>query len=221
MMTEVIEVTTELGPGALHLDAATQPRGVVLLGHGAGGSIVGVDLVAIATLLPDYGFTVLRYVQPWKVAGRKMTARPAQLDVGWLPAAEAAKKACPGVPLIVGGHSAGARVACRTAQQTGASGVLALSFPLHPPGKPESSRAEELLNAGLDTLVIQGERDTFGTADEVAAAITNQPHITLRRVPTAGHDLKLLKSASISTSDWWAHEVEQLASGWLGERVAQ
>src|SRR5699024_5343942 len=116
--------------------------------------------------------TVVRYEQPWRVAGRKIAPRPAALDAGWLAATEQVAALAGRLPLIVGGRSAGARVACRTADTVGAAGVVCLAFPLHPPGRPERTRVAELLQATVPVLVLQGERDTFGTADDVRASIT-------------------------------------------------
>ena len=145
------------------------------MGHGAGGGLDGVDLVALAEHLPSHGITVARFDQPWHVAGRKIATRPPTLDAAWLAGAEhlvaGDALGLAGLPVFAAGHSAGARVACRTAAQVGAAGVVALSFPLHPPGKPERSRIAELLTPTVPVLVIQGDRDPFGSADEVRAAV--------------------------------------------------
>lgn len=145
---------------------ARKRRAVLALGHGAGGGIQAADLQALAAALPPEGVEVVLVEQPWRVADKKIAPAPKTLDAGWLPVAEALRKKARKTPFLVGGRSAGARVACRTALETGAAGVVALAFPLHPPGKPEKSRAEELLGTGLPTLVVQGGADTFGTAAE-------------------------------------------------------
>ncbi|WP_042387571.1 alpha/beta hydrolase family protein [Streptacidiphilus melanogenes] len=146
-----------------HRDRASD--GVLLLGHGAGGGIESPDLQAIASGL---GFLSVALVeQPWRVAGKRIAPAPKTLDAGWLPVvAHVRAEVGDSAPLFVGGRSAGARVACRTGAATGAAGVIALAFPLHPPGKPERSRAEELLQTDLPTLVVQGARDAFGTPAE-------------------------------------------------------
>ncbi len=146
-------------------------RALLVLGHGAGGGVEAADLRALAAALPAAGVEVALAEQPWRVAGRRLAPAPKTLDAGWVPVVEklranAARGAKGGVPVLVGGRSAGARVACRTGADTGAAGVLALAFPLHPPGRPEKSRAEELLGTGLPTLVVQGATDPFGTAAE-------------------------------------------------------
>lgn len=139
-------------------------RALLVLGHGAGGGIEAADLQALAAALPASGVEVALAEQPWRVAGRRLATAPKTLDVGWLPVIEAVADGS--VPLVVGGRSAGARVACRTGQAAGAAGVVALAFPLHPPGKPDRSRAAELLDTGLPTLVVQGATDPFGTPAE-------------------------------------------------------
>ncbi|MFF7590120.1 alpha/beta family hydrolase [Kitasatospora purpeofusca] len=153
-------VPTPAGDARITLHPAAAPRAVMALGHGAGGGIEARDLAALAAALPVRGVSVALVEQPWRVAGKKVAPAPRTLDTGWTPVAE--RLAAAGPPLVVGGRSAGARVACRTGAATGAAGVLALAFPLHPPGKPERSRAEELLGTGLPTLVVQGAADPFG-----------------------------------------------------------
>jgi predicted alpha/beta-hydrolase family hydrolase len=173
--TSVREIDTPVGMARAHLTRPDRPAGALVLGHGAGGGIEAPDLVAMTSLTDD-GWLVVRVEQPWRVAGRRIATPPAQLDTAWLAvlgALTTGRGRLPG-PLVVGGRSAGARVACRTAAEVGASAVLALSFPLHPPGRPEKSRADEarlVTDAGRPLVVIQGERDAFGGPDEVRAAL--------------------------------------------------
>ena len=191
----------DLGDGGrLHISPATSPRAVLLLGHGASGKIDGADLLALCSALPDQGVTVLRHELAWKVAGGPMRARPDQLDPGWQFAVRHVAEHWPDVPLFVGGHSAGARCACRGSANPDLprqAAVLALSFPLHPPGKPERSRIEELSGVPVPVTVVQGERDTFGGAEELRAALPegwfDGTHRRLVTVPGAGHDLVPLK----------------------------
>nr|WP_239085047.1 alpha/beta family hydrolase [Streptomyces halstedii] len=156
---------------------ARNARLVLALGHGAGGGIEARDLQALAAVLPGHRVAVALVEQPWRVAGKKLAPAPRTLDTGWhglWPALTA-----PGLPVVAGGRSAGARVACRTAAGLGAHAVLALSFPLHPPGRPERSRADELLGTGVPTLVVQGGRDPFGRPAEFPAGghrIVEVPH---------------------------------------------
>lgn len=139
-----------------------QPLAVLVLGHGAGGSITAPDLAAVAVAAVDAGLAVVRVTQPYRVAGRRAPAPAQHLDDAWTEAVTAVRETLPaGLPLVVGGRSSGARVACRTAVALGAAGVVALAFPVHPPGQPERSRAGEL-RTGLPTLVVNGDRDPFG-----------------------------------------------------------
>jgi len=205
-----VAVPTSLGPSRLVVDEASDPRAALWLGHGAGGGVNAPDLAALAARLPARGITVLRYEQPWRTAGKRIAARPPVLDTAWLEAAPAVASLVPGVPLVVGGRSAGARVACRTSASVGASGVVCLSFPLHPPGSgPEKSRLAELLLAEVPVLVLQGDRDTFGTAAtvvaEVAGARTDagaaspiRDDIHVVEVPGADHGLKTLKASPLT-----------------------
>ncbi|GAA5158483.1 alpha/beta family hydrolase [Ornithinimicrobium tianjinense] len=175
-------------------------HGTLLLGHGAGGRGDAADVVALTALTAD-GWTVVLVDQPWRVAGRKVAMRPPSLDRAFADLtavlADEDWQASHGIPLprpwVLGGRSAGARVACRAAvdehgvARPGIAGVVCLAFPLHPPGAPEKSRAAELegpLAAGLPTLVVQGARDPFGTPEEVRAAVRDQRAcLVLHEVP--------------------------------------
>ena len=155
-----IEVATPHGPARVQLDPVAGPRALLLLGHGAGGGIGSPDLVAAAGAARDAGLSVGLVEQPYRVAGRRSSPRPPQLDEAWLAVVAELRT---GVPVVVGGRSAGARVACRTAARSGAAAVLCLAFPLRPPGRPAApSRLDELDQAGVPTLVVQGERDPYG-----------------------------------------------------------
>lgn len=137
------------------------------------GGIEARDLQALATALPAHGVSVALVEQPWRVAGKKLAPAPKTLDTGWRGLWPAL--AAPGLPVVAAGRSAGARVACRTATELGAHAVLALSFPLHPPGKPEKSRKDELLGSGVPTLVVQGGHDPFGRPAEFPPGSSRSP----------------------------------------------
>jgi predicted alpha/beta-hydrolase family hydrolase len=177
-------IETDQGELRIHPSRAMRPTATLLLHHGAGGGIESPDLVALARRLPRLGINVFRVEQPWRVAGSRVAAAPNRLDEAALVAANAIRVR---TPIIWGGRSAGARVACRMARQMGAVGALALAFPLHPPGRPERSRLDELLGAGVPTLVVQGERDPFGTPAEFPADSRGMDHppgrLTGRRWP--------------------------------------
>jgi predicted alpha/beta-hydrolase family hydrolase len=170
----MIEVVTGYGPGRLDVDRpVAAPLSLLVLGHGAGGTVDSVDLVAVRDAAVAAGVTVARATQPYRVAGRRAPAPARQLDGAFEAFVAAARELVPdGTPLVVGGRSNGARVACRTAVALGAVGVLALAFPLHPPGRPDRSRLAELPTT-VPTLVVNGDRDPFGVppAGEVAAVV--------------------------------------------------
>jgi len=169
------EIHTPVGIARAHVWRPTHPCGAVVLGHGAGGSSWSADL-QILTSLTAHGWVMVLVEQPWRVAGRSVATPAAQLDVAWLAVMATLTSRRGGLPRpwVVGGRSSGARVACRTAGAARADAVLALSFPLHPPGRPEKSRASEALlvtGAGTRLAVIQGERDPFGSPEEVRTAL--------------------------------------------------
>ncbi|WP_381567824.1 alpha/beta family hydrolase [Streptomyces eurythermus] len=195
-MTHVTDVTTETvgtetGDARITWHRARKARLVLAVSHGAGGGIEARDLRALAGALPAHGVTVALVEQPWRVAGKKVAPAPKTLDTGWRGVWPALTR--PGLPVISGGRSAGARVACRTAAGLGAQAVLALSFPLHPPGRPEKSRADELLGAGVPTLVVQGGNDPFGKPAEFPPG-----DYRLAEVPEADHGLAVPKRAEIT-----------------------
>ncbi|MQA10084.1 MAG: alpha/beta hydrolase [Pseudonocardiaceae bacterium] len=157
------EIETPHGEARAELHCAPEGRAALLLGHGAGGGIVAPDLVAAARGAHQAGVHVALVEQPYRVAGRRAPAPARQLDASWLAVAETlGRDWFDGLPLVFGGRSSGARVACRTAADGQAVGVLCLAFPLHPPGKPDKSRQPELDEVGVPTLVVQGEADPFG-----------------------------------------------------------
>lgn len=191
-MTDVTEsVQTDAGTARVTWHRAREAKLVLAVGHGAGGGVEARDLRALAQVLPAHGVSVALVEQPWRVAGKKVAPAPRTLDTGWHGVWPALAK--PGLPVVAGGRSAGARVACRTAAGLGAAAVLALSFPLHPPGRPEKSRAEELLGTGVPTLVVQGGNDPFGRPAEFP-----QGSYELVEVPCGDHGFAVPKHAEIT-----------------------
>ncbi|MFD7262628.1 alpha/beta family hydrolase [Streptomyces sp. NPDC059874] len=207
MSTRTESVDTPAGEARVTWHTAPKAKLVLAVGHGAGGGIEARDLRALAAALPARGITVALVEQPWRVAGKKVAAAPKVLDEGWRGLWPVLAK--PGLPVVAGGRSAGARVACRTAAELGAAGVLALAFPLHPPGRPEKSRAEELTGAGRPTLVVQGGRDPFGRPEEFPAG----DH-ALVEVPYADHGFAVPKKADL-TQDEVLQVITEAVSEWL------
>jgi predicted alpha/beta-hydrolase family hydrolase len=162
----VREIDTPKGPARAYLHAAEEPLGALVLGHGAGGGVEAPDLVATTEAARAEGFTVALVEQPYRVAGRRSPAAAPRLDAAWIAVVEHLRaNELAGLPLVVGGRSLGARVACRTVEATGSVAVLCLAFPFEPPrraGKPKQSRLDELDAVKVPTLVVQGERDPFG-----------------------------------------------------------
>jgi predicted alpha/beta-hydrolase family hydrolase len=162
----VLELDTPHGPARAHLHSADEPRAALVLGHGAAGGVEAPDIVAAAEAAHSQRISVALIEQPYRVAGRRSPPRAPQLDADWIAVVERLRAGeLAGLRLIVGGRSIGARVACRTAEATGAVAVLCLAFPLEPPrraAKPPQSRLPELEAVTVPTLVVQGERDRFG-----------------------------------------------------------
>jgi uncharacterized protein len=177
-----VRISTKTGPARVELDATASPPFLLTLTHGAGGGVEAADLLAARQAGLDLGGCVARIVQPYRVRGARAPGSAARQDDAWLEITRKLRRRFPGVPLIQGGRSNGARVACRTAQAAGARAVLALAFPLHPPGHPDRSRAAELYDAGTDVLVVNGAADPFGIPEPAGA-------IQVVALPRATHAL--------------------------------
>ncbi len=197
-----MEISTEAGPAQVTVDAAKKPAFLLVMTHGAGGGVDTADVLAVSAAAAGLGATVARVLQPYRVRGARAPGSAVRQDAAWLEIVAQLRAAYPGIPLVQGGRSNGARVACRTAAAAGARAVVALAFPLHPPGRPDISRADELRQAGTDVLVVNGERDPFGIpASSDAARVVVVPGEThaLSRRPAA---------------------VGQAVAEWLGELLA-
>jgi predicted alpha/beta-hydrolase family hydrolase len=180
----------------VHQHLVGDARAALVLGHGAGGGVDAPDLLAITEVAQAERFSVALVEQPYRVAGRRSPAPANQLDAAWSAVIAALTEGdLEGLPLVVGGRSAGARVACRTAAQTAAVGVLCLAFPVHPPGRPEKTRLDELEAVTVPVLVVQGESDPFGMP-------AGAPNREVVRVP-GNHSLKTdLDGVRAAARDW-------------------
>jgi uncharacterized protein len=183
-----VEIMTGSGPARAELDQPSRPESpafLLVLTHGAGGGVDSPDLLAARDAGLDLGGAVARVLQPYRVRGARAPGSADRQDAAWLEIVAAVRPGFPGVPLVQGGRSNGARVACRTARAAGAQAVVALAFPLHPPGRPERSRADELRQAGVPVLVVNGDRDPFGVPDRADASrvvvLPGETHALSRR----------------------------------------
>lgn len=184
----MLEIDTAYGPARAHLHAADEPKGALILGHGANGGVSAPDLVAVTEVALEEQVSVALVEQPYVVAERRSPAPARQLDAAWTTVVERLRESeLSGLPLVVGGRSAGARVACRTAAQTDALAVLCLAFPLHAPGRsggPASkTRQPELDEVEIPVLVVQGERDPFGmpSASSTRSVVTVPGNHSLKK----------------------------------------
>ncbi|NUW38845.1 alpha/beta hydrolase family protein [Nonomuraea rhodomycinica] len=178
-----MEVMTPRGPALVQVEEAERPRLLLVLTHGSAGGVDAPDLLAVRDAALASGANVARVTQPFRLAGARAPGSAERQDEAWRAVVAELRSAVPDLPLVQGGRSNGARVACRTAKDVGAAAAVALAFPLHPPGKPDRSRADELRGAGVDVLVVNGDRDPFGVPDAADAA-------RLVVLPGEGHDLK-------------------------------
>jgi uncharacterized protein len=192
------EIDTPHGPARVHLRPVDGAVAGLVLGHGAAGGVGTPDLAVTTEVANQNAISVALVEQPYVVAGRRSPAPAKQLDAAWKAVlGQLAGGALEGFPIVVGGRSAGARVACRTAADVDAVAVLCLAFPVHPPGKgddPTKSRLDELDAVQIPTLVVQGESDPFGMPSD-------GPNRTVARVP-GNHSLKNTDAVAAAVSDW-------------------
>jgi predicted alpha/beta-hydrolase family hydrolase len=203
-----IDVPTQHGPARAHLETVDEPRGILVLGHGAGGGVGARDLVTAAGVATSLGLATALVEQPYRVAGRRSPAPAHQLDAAWTAVVEHLRAT--GLvrgSLVVGGRSSGARVACRTAAETGAAAVLCLAFPLQPPQRqgrpPGPSRLPELEAVTVPTLVVQGERDRFGlppAGPRRAVAVVQADHALRSDLSAVGEAVRAWLSRLLADS---------------------
>jgi predicted alpha/beta-hydrolase family hydrolase len=198
---KTLEIDTPQGLARVRLHQAPKARAALVLGHGAGGGVGAPDLVAVTAAVVEEGVSVALVEQPYRVAGRRSPAPARQLDAAWIAVVEDLRAgALKGLPVVTGGRSSGARVACRTAEATGAAAVLCLAFPLLPPRRKGSaaepqSRLPELDAVAVPVLVVQGEGDPFGMPP---------PGPSRTVVPLAGnHSLRSDLDAVADAVRWW------------------
>jgi predicted alpha/beta-hydrolase family hydrolase len=191
-----VEVPTPSGTAWADIDRPPgEPSGVLFAGHGAGGGVEAPDVRAARDGGLAAGFVVARITQPYRVAGRRAPAPAPRLDEAWLAVTRTLSEQLGELPAVHCGRSSGARVACRTASESRAVAVIALAFPLHPPGRPERSRLDELKLPQVPVLVVQGERDTFGMP----------PRARGRRIVVIPGDTHSLKKHPRAVSEAVAH----------------
>jgi len=191
----MLELDTPHGPARAHLLLVESPAAGLVLGHGAGGGIASPDLVGAAEAAVSAGLSVALVEQPYRVAGRRSPAPASQLDAAWTSVVLKLREGpLSGLPILTGGRSSGARVACRTAAETDSLAVVCLAFPLHPPGHPEKSRLPELDAVDVPTLVVQGENDPFGTPP----ASKNRTVVRIQGT----HSLRSSAAVAAAVSDW-------------------
>ena len=191
----MIELDTPHGRARAHLLPVASPVAGLVLGHGAGGGIHAPDLVSAAEAARSAGLSVALVEQPYRVAGRRSPAPASQLDAAWAAVVLALRNGpLSGLPILTGGRSSGARVACRTATETDSVALICLAFPVHPPGHPEKNRLPELDAVRVPTLVVQGERDPFG----MPPTSSNR---TVVSIPGT-HSLSNGTAVAAAVSDW-------------------
>ena len=208
-MTTVWDIDTPTGLARAHLHpvANGRPRAALVLGHGFGRGVDSPDLVAVAAQLPAHGIEVVLFEQPWRVAGRKLGGAPPTLDPAWVAGIRDVRSRGIGTRrLVIGGRSAGARIACRTVEETEPDALLLLAFPVHPARRttvtaPPPTRMPELVGAArlVPTVVVQGLRDRLGAPEEIALSLAEE-NVTARVVPVTDADHSFTVPARSATT---------------------
>jgi hypothetical protein len=188
-----VEIDTSAGPARVELTMPPEGRApafLITLTHGSGGTPDTTDILAVARAARELGAASALVTQPYRVRGARAPGNAVKQDAAWTELTAQLREQAGDVPLVQCGRSNGARVACRTAPATGAAGVIALAFPLHPPGKPEKSRADEIAAAGVRVLVVNGERDPFGIPEKengiTVVVLPGETHALARNPAAAG-----------------------------------
>jgi predicted alpha/beta-hydrolase family hydrolase len=221
MRTRVTTLATTRGAARLTWTMPTTYAALAVLMHGAGGDSSSPVLLEVADRLAARGVGVVRLDQPYRVAGRRAPDPADRLDDVALEVVRHVRARRRGVPLVLGGKSSGARVACRVAERANAAAVVALGFPLRPPGRPERSRAAELLAVDwCPVLVLQGERDTFGTPADVGAILPRRSPVTLHAVAGGDHSFAARRADGRTTREC-LDEVASVTADWVGAVLAQ
>lgn len=204
-----MEIGTTIGPALVEVDEVRDPAFLLVMTHGAGGGVGSPDLLAAREAALALNAVVALVLQPYRAGGARAPGSARRQDAAWLEIVDVLRRPYPGVPLVQGGRSNGARLACRTAREAGAVGVVALAFPLHPPGKadqPDRSRAPELRAAQVPVLVVNGDRDPFGVP---AAADVDR----LVVLPGEAHGLSRDPAAvRAAVGDWLAGLLSRVAA---------
>ncbi|MGB7981908.1 MAG: alpha/beta family hydrolase [Candidatus Nanopelagicales bacterium] len=210
VQTWPIETPSGLARAHLYPTPTGRPRAALVLGHGVGGGVDAPDLVAIAAALPADGIEVVLIEAPWRVAGNRIGGPRSTLDRAWIACLHDVRTRGIGVRrLVVGGRSAGARVACRTVGEVEPAALLLLAFPLYPARRPSlsgppPSRLPELVVAAqmAPTMVVQGTRDALGSPGEIAAGLAAE-QVGARVVPVvdADHSFKVPVRSQSSTEE--------------------
>ncbi|MFL6130435.1 MAG: alpha/beta family hydrolase [Mycobacteriales bacterium] len=193
-------VPTPAGDALVGLDLpGTPPTALLVLGHGAGAGVDSPDLAAVTEAAVAAGLAVARVTQPYRVLGRRVPPRPPVLDAAWIPAVRSVQAEVAALPLVLGGRSSGARVACRTAAELAAVAVVVLAFPTRPPRTPDRDRLGELAAPPVPVLVVQGERDPFGVPPAA-------PGRTVHVLPGATHTIRgpAARAAGAAVAGWLA-----------------
>jgi len=208
----MLELNTPHGLARAHVRPVDSPVATLVLGHGAGGGIESPDLVGATNAARAAGLSVALVEQPYRVAGRRTPAPASQLDAAWTAVlSQLCEGPLNGLAVVTGGRSSGARVACRTAGETDSVAVLCLAYPLHPPGRPEKSRLRELDAVKVPTLVVQGERDPFGTPP-------GRPSRTVVCIPGT-HSLKNTATVAAAVTEWLAALLPTVGKRLVHERA--
>ena len=199
------------------LSRSTKARWLLVLAHGAGAGMSHPFMEMLADELASKGMATFRYQFPYMEERRRVPDAPAELTATVVAAVRAAKETAPGLPLLAGGKSMGGRMTSQAAAQrplNGVGGLVFFGFPLHPPNRPGTKRADHLAKVTMPMLFLQGTRDTFADLKllrPVCAKLGSRA--TLHVIETADHSFHVLKSSGRKDAEV-LRELAETAVSW-------
>lgn len=215
----VKEPDTTLSAELLRPDDAVA---VLVLAHGAGADFQHANMVAISEAFAAQQIATLRFNFPFMEQGRRRVDPQARSVASIIAAVAVAAEAAPDLPLFLGGHSYGGRMASHAigSGELGVLGLIFCSFPLHPPKKPGVERAVHLPEIDLPMLFLSGTRDALAEGELLEDLVGSLPLARLHRLDTADHSYKILKRTRQSQQDVFA-EMAEVAAGFVAATICK
>lgn len=195
-------------------------RHLLVLAHGAGVGMTHPFMENLSAELGAVGIATFRYQFPYMEQRRRVPDSPAVLTATVAAAVQGAKLAAPGLPLLAGGKSMGGRMTSQAAAQNlldGVRGLVFFGFPLHPPNRPGTKRADHLTKVAVPMLFLQGTRDSFADLRLLRPVCAKlQPRTTVHIIESADHSFHILRSSKRSDAEVM-RELAEITASWADQ----